>query len=158
MTQSIPQLPELPLPSNVEVTMGTHRGSLSYYTAQDMQDYARSALSAQPLVGVIPELREVKAAGPEDMKIYNKIAAGALNERAPSRPLSETWDGDRRDQWTDEIDEAHPMHSGAHEAYAMALEMVGARKSKYALVDLVCWLLQKSTLPIGPSTKGVDHG
>lgn len=92
------------------------------------------------------------------MKIYSQIAAGALSQRPPSKTLPDTWDGDRRDQWTDDIDDAHPMHSGAHEAYAMALEMVGARKSKYALVDLVCWLLQKSAPSIGTPTQGVDHG
>ncbi len=55
--------------------------------------------------------------------------------------LSDQW-GDRRDEWSACIDKAHPMNSGAHDAYLKALEMVGNRHSKGALVSLVCWLLQ----------------
>lgn len=41
------------------------------------------------------------------------------------------------------IDAAHPMETGEHELYTEALRMVGAKRSKYALVDLVNWLLLK---------------
>lgn len=51
--------------------------------------------------------------------------------------------GDRRDQWTPMIEASHPMKTGAHDAYATALEMVGNRHSKGALVQLVCWLVQR---------------
>lgn len=53
---------------------------------------------------------------------------------------------DKRDRWTPMIDASHPLKVGtkdAHDAYATALEMVGNRHSKGALVDLVCWLVQR---------------
>lgn len=49
--------------------------------------------------------------------------------------------GDREDQHSEAISAAHPVHTGEHKTYATALEMVGNRRSKYALVDLVNWLL-----------------
>jgi hypothetical protein len=36
---------------------------------------------------------------------------------------------------------AHPTRSGHHKLYAEAFRMVGAKRSKFALVDLVNWLL-----------------
>ena len=50
--------------------------------------------------------------------------------------------GDQRDQWSKQIDAAHPIHTGRHDAYMTAMEMVGNRHSKSELVNLVCWLLQ----------------
>ena len=53
-------------------------------------------------------------------------------------------------QWTAEdqplpediaIAEAHPMATGDHSTYMEAVRLVGAKRSKYALVDLVNWLL-----------------
>ena len=41
------------------------------------------------------------------------------------------------------IDAAHPMESGVHENYPIALRFVGARRSKYGLVNLVNWLLSR---------------
>ena len=49
--------------------------------------------------------------------------------------------GDRTDRWTDRIEEAHPCNTGSHNVYAIAMEMVGNRHSKGALVELVNWLL-----------------
>jgi hypothetical protein len=51
---------------------------------------------------------------------------------------------DREDRWSAEIEAAHPIHSGSHKEYLQAMEMVGARHSKGALVDLVNWLLRRS--------------
>jgi hypothetical protein len=45
------------------------------------------------------------------------------------------------DEWSEQIRAAHPMHSGAHEQYGIAMEMVGHRHSKGRLVELVNWLL-----------------
>ena len=54
--------------------------------------------------------------------------------------------------WTDEdrpipedelIAAAHPTETKDHESYEEALRMVGAKRSKYALVDLVNWLLHR---------------
>lgn len=39
------------------------------------------------------------------------------------------------------IDAARPLDTGLHDLYAEAVRMVGAKHSKYALVDLVNWLL-----------------
>lgn len=53
-------------------------------------------------------------------------------------------------QWTEEdqplpedeaIEAARPMRTQRHDLYHEAMRMVGAKRSKYALVDLVNWLL-----------------
>ena len=53
---------------------------------------------------------------------------------------------DEEDQFTKRVIAAHPMISGdadRHERFALAMEMIRSRHSKYALVDLVNWLLTK---------------
>jgi hypothetical protein len=42
------------------------------------------------------------------------------------------------------INAAHPLETGEHKLYAEAVRMVGAKRSKYALVDLVNWLMSKA--------------
>lgn len=58
---------------------------------------------------------------------------------------------DQQSKWGDqplpedaEITAAHPMNSGRHDLYAEAMRLVGARRSKAALVELVTWLLLKA--------------
>lgn len=52
------------------------------------------------------------------------------------------------DEWTPHIDAAFPTRSGSHDEYAMAMQMVGNRHSKGALVALVNWLLvERNALP-----------
>ena len=55
--------------------------------------------------------------------------------------------------WTDEdkplpedaeIHAHHPIVNGSHKTYEEALRVVGAKRSKGALVDLVNWLLQRN--------------
>lgn len=41
----------------------------------------------------------------------------------------------------DAIKAAHPSRTGDHESYAEARRLVGARRSKQGLVELVNWLL-----------------
>jgi hypothetical protein len=41
----------------------------------------------------------------------------------------------------DAINAAHPARSGRHDQYAAAMRLVGAKRSKGALVNLVSWLL-----------------
>ena len=41
----------------------------------------------------------------------------------------------------DAINAAHPLRTGAHDIYVEAFRLVGAKRSKGALVDLVNWLL-----------------
>lgn len=50
---------------------------------------------------------------------------------------------DQEDEWSKEIEEAHPVVSGSHDTYLKAMKMVENRHSKAALVDLVNWLLVK---------------
>jgi hypothetical protein len=56
---------------------------------------------------------------------------------------------DKDDEFTDRIDAAHPTCTNKHDdpecwaRYSMALEMIGNRHGKYALVDLVNWLLKE---------------
>jgi hypothetical protein len=56
-------------------------------------------------------------------------------------------DNDQKDEWTDEIAAHHPLKTKAYAQWDTAMAMVGARHSKGALVELVCWLLQKSQKP-----------
>lgn len=48
------------------------------------------------------------------------------------------------DEHTAAIAAAHPMETQAYDTYSVALKMVGNRRSKYALVDLVNWLLSRA--------------
>lgn len=49
--------------------------------------------------------------------------------------------GDREDKWTPLIKAAHPVVTGDHKNWQIATDMIGARHSKGALVELVNWLL-----------------
>lgn len=42
------------------------------------------------------------------------------------------------------IKAAHPTRTGRHDLYAEAMRLVGARRSKGGLVELVCWLLGRA--------------
>jgi len=42
-----------------------------------------------------------------------------------------------------DIKAAHPLRTGRHDLYAEAMRLVGAKRSKGALVELVNWLLSK---------------
>jgi hypothetical protein len=52
-----------------------------------------------------------------------------------------SWEDASNDEWTGAVNDAFPTRSGSHDEYAVALEMVGHRKSKGELVALVNWLL-----------------
>lgn len=61
------------------------------------------------------------------------------------------WDEDDRALPEDEaIHDAHPIRTGRHDQYAEAMRLVGAKRSKGALVSLVTWLLFR----LDPVTKG----
>lgn len=51
------------------------------------------------------------------------------------------WDVDRPIPEDAAIKAAHPTRSGRHDEYQEAMRMVGAKRSKGALVELVSWLL-----------------
>lgn len=69
--------------------------------------------------------------------------SGVLVPHPATAPTSvgAAW-GDKPDQWSDRIAAAHPMETGDHDTYGRAMEMVGNRHSKAALVELVNWLLK----------------
>jgi len=50
--------------------------------------------------------------------------------------------GDKDDEWSARIAAAHPLQTGDAATYGVAMEMVGNRHSKGALVELVNWLLK----------------
>lgn len=59
------------------------------------------------------------------------------------------WDCDKPDEYSDRIDDAFPTRSDSHNEYALAMELVGNRNSKGALVALVNWLLlERTTRPV----------
>ena len=53
-------------------------------------------------------------------------------------------DGDEPLPEDAEIESAHPCETDDHKTYKKALRLVGARRSKFGLVNLVNWLLTKS--------------
>lgn len=61
--------------------------------------------------------------------------------RALAAEAVAAWEDDTPDEWTEQINEAHPARSNAHDEYGVAMKMVGNRRSKQALVALVTWLL-----------------
>lgn len=60
------------------------------------------------------------------------------------KALMSCWADDRPTPEDAEIQAAHPARTGNHERFQRALELVSARHSKGALVDLVNWLLTKA--------------
>jgi hypothetical protein len=53
------------------------------------------------------------------------------------------WNDDKPIPEDEEIQKAHPLRTGKHKLYEEAMRLVGAKHSKYALVDLVNWLLYR---------------
>jgi hypothetical protein len=66
----------------------------------------------------------------------------ALDEAEKRTPP--VWE-DVNDGWTERIKASHPGRSGDHDAYAIALQLVGNRRSKGTLVALVTFLLHEHT-------------
>jgi hypothetical protein len=52
-----------------------------------------------------------------------------------------SWDDDKPIPEDEAIKAVHPCRSGRHDLFQEAQRMVGAKRSKYALVELVTWLL-----------------
>lgn len=67
--------------------------------------------------------------------------------------LTEWSEDDKALPEDEKIHAAHPTRSGEHKLYAEAFRMVGAKRSKFALVDLVHWLLTRLQVSEG-RTKG----
>lgn len=65
------------------------------------------------------------------------------DENARLRNTNDWHDYD--DEWTPQIDAAHPVNTKSNdEHWACALDLVGSRRSKGSLVDLVGWLLAEN--------------
>ena len=62
-----------------------------------------------------------------------------LKARVPE--FGQPWEGDKPLPEDAAINRAHPLMTQAHELYREAMRLVGARHSKYGLVELVNWLL-----------------
>lgn len=67
--------------------------------------------------------------------------------RAVQAPRLELSSEDREDKYTEAINAAHPLKTKRHDLYELAMEMVGNRHSKAALVNLVNWLLSERQAP-----------
>jgi hypothetical protein len=63
--------------------------------------------------------------------------------QAPTMPDLKWSEDDQPLPEDDQICAAHPLRTGNHERYVEAMRLVGAKRSKYALVDLVNWLLSR---------------
>ena len=74
-------------------------------------------------------------------------AAGAFTDGEFTDGASEWRDEDRPLPEDAAINAAHPIRTGNHAAYAEATRMVGAKRSKGALVELVNWLLTRNEQP-----------
>lgn len=103
-------------------------------------------------------MRECLQDARDAARIEARLRDEAQNELRVVRRLLESTTGqaawaDRPDQWSEQVAEAHPLKTGNHAAYERALEMVGNRHSKGALVELVCWLLQQR-----PTDEADTHG
>lgn len=71
--------------------------------------------------------------------------SAAVKPSTEAQPLA--WDDDRPLPEDEAIDAAFPTRSGRHDTYQEAMRMVGAKRSKGALVSLVNWLLIKAEKP-----------
>jgi len=80
---------------------------------------------------------------PGGLYYFHKSAQSILEQGIQyGREQALAWD-EKDDQWTTAIDESHPLKTKAYAAYDTAMEMVGNRRTKGSLVDLVCWLIQE---------------
>ena len=75
--------------------------------------------------------------------LFEALACEPLYTHPVKELTDEDW-GDRKDQWTDAIQAEHPLNTKDYKTYEMAMEMVGNRHGKFALVALVNWLLRKA--------------
>ena len=89
----------------------------------------------------------------------DKLAAEYHLSNGPAGKLARVYQEARREierlkKWTDqdeplpedaEILRHHPVENDNHASYVEAMRLVGAKRSKGALVDLTNWLLQRAT-------------
>lgn len=102
------------------------------------EEAIRAAGEHLGIIGATPEwLVEAVAAEAELNSLLRKQLAEA----------AKPYDEDKKDDWSKRIDADHPTRAGnvndvkRHERYYLAMQLVGNRHSKYALVDLVNHLI-----------------
>lgn len=65
--------------------------------------------------------------------------------KAEGVTAKESWlDDEKNAIYADEIAAVHPTVTGDHTTYTEAMDLIKDRRSKYALVDLINWLLVKN--------------
>ncbi len=69
--------------------------------------------------------------------------------KVTTKALPEWTEADQPLPEDEAIREAFPTRSGRHDLYVEALRLVGAKRSKFALVDLVNWLLHREAAAEG---------
>lgn len=92
------------------------------------------------------ELREM-GLDPTDVGARGVALVEKLKANRTDKPLLPEWGDDYEDQpiaEDEQIHKAFPTRSGRHDLYAEAMRMVGAKRSKGALVALVTWLLLRT--------------
>jgi hypothetical protein len=96
------------------------------------------ALASRP---ALLEALEAEQVCQEDSLVrQNEVPAQEASEQAScEQPVA--WE-DKEDEWSEAIAASHPLQTKSFVEYEAAMKMVGNRKSKGALVDLVCYLLQ----------------
>lgn len=109
-------------------------------TTRDTPDYAEVSFGECQAQAMTME--------PDTWLALNQLPA-LLSEIAALRAKTDpaNWN-DREDEWSKDIEAAHPVNSTApdrHKHFDTAMSMVGNRHGKYALVGLVHWLLTRAT-------------
>lgn len=66
------------------------------------------------------------------------------------------WHDEKPDEYTPLIEAAHPLKTKNYKAWDTAMQMVGNRRNKHALVELVCWLLQRVEEQPAKQAKGQE--
>jgi hypothetical protein len=97
-------------------------------------------LTDERIDALFAEKHDPKQSPWDNWRRFARAIQAELSALPAAQPVA--WE-DKRDRWSPMIDASHPMETGAHDAYATAMEMVGNRHSKGELVELVCWLVQR---------------
>lgn len=107
-----------------------------------------SDMDPSVLIGVSNKriiLQVVAACGSSLRLVMDPPAADQLIQRLVEQvqATDSSLSGDQPLPEDDKIKAAHPSRTGRHGLYQMAMRLVGAKKSKQALVHLVNWLLRE---------------
>jgi hypothetical protein len=84
--------------------------------------------------------RQQREAAERERDEADRMLTSGLAQAHAERDEALRW-GDSAQPEDDAIKSAHPSRTGKHETYGEAMRLVGARRSKGALVALVNWLL-----------------